>query len=67
VVAIIATLVYPPFRKWVEHELDHLHAKIDHMIEHNPNVKDLPEHLKGRMWSIHHQSTGEESTNEPEV
>ena len=43
--------VYPKFRKWVERELDHLHAKMDHVIEHNPNVKNLPEHMKGRKWS----------------
>ena len=48
-----AALIYPPTRRWVERELDHLHAKLDHLIEKNPNVENLPEHMKGRSWSIH--------------
>lgn len=53
VVAAVATVVYPPFRKWVEREIDHVHTKLDHLIEHNPNVQNLPEHLRGRPWSKH--------------
>ena len=51
IVASVATLVYPPFRKWIERELDHVHHKMDHMIETNKNVKNLPNEEKGRPWS----------------
>ena len=51
VIGVVATVFYPPFRQWVERELDHLHAKIDHVIKHNPNITDLPLKMKGRSWS----------------
>lgn len=52
VVALVATLIYPPLRRWIERELDHVHTKLDHLVKYNPNVKDLPEHKTGRPWSI---------------
>ena len=52
VFAVMAVL-YPPLRHWIERELDHVHTKLDHLIDHNPNVEDLPEAKKGRPWSIH--------------
>ena len=38
IVAIVVAIVYPPFRKWVERELDHVHQKLDHVIKHHPDI-----------------------------
>ena len=55
VVVFIAVVIYPPLRKWVERELDHIHTKLDHAINTNPNVEDLPDDAVGRPWSIHNE------------
>ena len=52
---MVASLVYPPARRWLERELDHVHTKLDHLVSENPNVADLPEHLLGRPWSTKHK------------
>lgn len=33
-IALVMAVVYPPFRKWVEGELDHIHQRIDHLSKH---------------------------------
>ena len=48
VVGLVLTFVYRPIKQWINRELDHVNAKIDHAINKNPNVAPLPEHLKGR-------------------
>ena len=48
VVGIILTFFYHPVKRWINRELDHVNAKIDHAINENPNVAPLPEHLEGR-------------------
>jgi hypothetical protein len=54
-VGLIASVFYPPLRHWIERELDHLHVKLDHAIQHNPNVENLPDDLIGRIWSVHNK------------
>jgi hypothetical protein len=46
VIALVAVIVYPPLRKFVAREWDHMHSKLDHnaellhhMIKH---TKDIP-------------------------
>lgn len=48
VIGIVATFLYQPLKRWINAELDHLNAKIEHAIEENPNIAELPDHLKGR-------------------
>lgn len=48
VVGLIATFLYRPIKRWINAELDHVNAKIDHAIQENPNTTPLPDHLKGR-------------------
>lgn len=36
--AAIAYAVYPPFRHWADCELAHVHAKMDHIIKHHPDI-----------------------------
>ena len=43
VYAGIAYAVYPPFRKWLMHETGELHAKMDHIIRHHPDIPDYKE------------------------
>ena len=43
ILAIVMAIVYPPFRRWVESEIDHVHQKLDHVIKHHP---DIPEFTK---------------------
>ena len=59
VVVFIAVVIYPPLRKWIERELDHIHVKLDHAINTNPNVRDLSEDQLGRSWSIHNKGDPE--------
>ena len=47
----VMALVYPPFRRFLESEWEHMHAKVDHLIdlqhhiiEHHP---DIPTHRDG--------------------
>ena len=50
IVGIVTTLVYPPLRRKVsafitrhlKSETDELHRKLDHIIEHHPDIPDLP-------------------------
>ena len=44
-VGIVFAAVYPPVRHWIERELDHVHKKLDHVIEHHPDIPSFP---KGR-------------------
>lgn len=43
--AAIALAIYPPIRKWVEHEAHSgeqlLHDKLDHIIHHHPDIPDF--------------------------
>jgi hypothetical protein len=48
VIGIVATFLYQPLKRWIDAELDHLNAKIEHAIKENPNVAELPDYLKGR-------------------
>jgi hypothetical protein len=48
IVGIVVTFLYRPAKRWIDRELDHVNAKIDHAINENPNTPPLPEHLKGR-------------------
>jgi hypothetical protein len=49
--AVVQTIVYggiayifvPPFRKWLHGEFTHVHAKIDHIIKHHPDIPTFPE------------------------
>ena len=50
-VGFVFALVYPPLRHWIERELDHFHAKLDHVIENHPDIPNLPDHMRGRPWS----------------
>ncbi len=43
--AIIAAVVYAPLRARVVHEVEQLHMKLDHIIEHHP---DIPKIAAGR-------------------
>ena len=38
VYGVIAAAVYPPFRSYLKRETEHLHAKMDHIIKHHPDV-----------------------------
>ncbi len=38
VYAAIAMAVYPPLRRWSRHELEHMHAKMDHIIKWHPDI-----------------------------
>ncbi len=48
IVGIVSAVLYPPLRKWVEHELNQIHAKLDHIIEHHPEIPNLPKGRKSR-------------------
>lgn len=41
-VAITTAIVYPPLRHWIEHELNQIHAKLDHIVKHHPDIPDIP-------------------------
>lgn len=45
--AAIAYAFYPPFRRWVRKEADHLHGKLDHIIRHHPDIPDYPQPKQG--------------------
>ena len=47
VYGLIAVAVYPPIRKWAKHEADHLHAKVDHLVRHLPDVPDFDDEKHG--------------------
>ena len=34
----VAVALYPPLRRWANREKEHLHAKIDHVIKHHPDI-----------------------------
>ena len=36
--AAVAVAVYPPLRHWASRETAHLHAKMDHIILHHPDI-----------------------------
>lgn len=45
VILIVLTLVYPPFRRWIDGELHKVHSKVDesiklskHIIKHHPDI-----------------------------
>lgn len=46
VVAVVASILYPPIKWWANRELDQIHAKIDHIAEQTDI--EMPDHLKGR-------------------
>lgn len=41
----LAAVFYPPLRKFIAREWNHMHAKLDHIIEHHPDIPPFP---KGR-------------------
>ena len=49
--ALVQTIVYagilytcyPPFRRWVKHESSLMHAKMDHIIKHHPDIPEFKE------------------------
>jgi len=47
VYAAIALAVYPPLRKWAKYEVGHLHAKVDHLVKHLPDVPKFDSHKHG--------------------
>ena len=52
-VLIVGSIVYPPLRHWIEHELNQVHAKLDHIVKHSPEIPNIP---AGRF----HHRTGEQ-------
>lgn len=34
----IAALVWPPARRWFKREYQEVHAKLDHVIKHHPDI-----------------------------
>lgn len=36
--AAVAMAVWPPARRWATRETAHLHAKMDHIIKHHPDI-----------------------------
>jgi hypothetical protein len=47
VYAGIAMAVYPPLRKWAQRETAHLHAKVDHLVKHLPEVPAFDDRKHG--------------------
>lgn len=50
IVAIVASIVYPPFRNWIEREINKIHEKLDknallshHIIKHHPEIPKFKE------------------------
>jgi hypothetical protein len=41
VYAVIAYLFIPPFRRWMHEENVTLHAKLDHIIHHHPEIPEF--------------------------
>jgi hypothetical protein len=49
VYGIIALIVVPPFRRFIKHEAEKLHSKLDHsirigehIVKHHPDIPPLP-------------------------
>lgn len=42
---VLASVFYPPFHRFIRREWERMHAKLDHIIEHHPNIPPFP---KGR-------------------
>ena len=38
VYSVVALAVYPPLRHALKRETEHLHAKLDHVIKHHPDI-----------------------------
>ena len=47
VYGMIAFAVYPPLRKWAKRETEHLHAKVNHLIKHLPDVPAFDDRKHG--------------------
>jgi hypothetical protein len=54
VYAGVAVAIYPPLRDWAKREAEkfhatekadreHLHAKLDHIIKHHPDIPEFPQ------------------------
>lgn len=41
VYGLVAIAVYPPLRRWAKSETDHLHAKLNHVIKHHPDIPEF--------------------------
>lgn len=39
----IAFAIYPPFRKWLKHESNLMHQKLDHVIKWHPDIPEFKE------------------------
>ena len=49
---VLLGIFYPPVRRAWHREWDHLHAKLDHIIDNHPDIPALPSHIpRGRPWS----------------
>ena len=48
IVGIVTAIVVPAVRHWIAREVSHVHAKLDHIILHHPDIPNeipgLPEH-----------------------
>lgn len=50
IVVLIASIFYPPLRKWIEKEINIIHQKLDnnellskHIIKHHPDIPNMKE------------------------
>jgi hypothetical protein len=44
---LIALAVYPPLRVIAKREAEHLHAKMDHIIKHHPDIPSFDDQKHG--------------------
>lgn len=40
---VLAALFWPPLRKFLKRKEEALHAKMDHIIKHHPDIPPMPE------------------------
>lgn len=55
VAGVVTAIVYPRLRRWIETELDRLHAKADHTADLLHHIVDHSDHIPnddplGRSW-----------------
>lgn len=52
-VTVVTGLVYPPTRKWIERELAHVHAKLDHNAHILRHIVEQSPHIDNRILDEH--------------
>ena len=47
VYGVLAIILIPPVRRFAKAEFEKVHAKMDHIIKHHPDIPDFPSKTPG--------------------